>query len=151
MRQRFGLVFFVCMVTVALAPAKAPPQDDARGLQGTWQVVELEANGAKKSAEEIQGWKVVFEGDELWLVKPDGTDPKLRFKRDSARHPGTIDLIVQEGKDKGKVAPGIYARDNGRLRLCVNIFGNLSYRPAEFKTKEGDGVAFATLERTPAR
>jgi len=59
----------------------------------------------------------------------------------------TIDLIVQEGDDKGKVALGIYGLDKGRLRLCLNIFGDPSYRPMEFKTQDRDGAGFAILER----
>jgi uncharacterized protein (TIGR03067 family) len=151
MRQRFVFVFVTFLFTPMLTLATEPPTGDTRDLQGTWQIVELEANGAKKSAEEIQGWKVIFENDEMWVVKPSGKDPKLQFKLDPTKGPKTIDLIVQEGKDKGKVAPGIYAFGNGQLRLCINIFGHLSFRPREFKTQEGDGVGFATLKRVEAK
>jgi hypothetical protein len=41
----------------------------------------------------------------------------------------------------------IYSLDKDKLRLCINIFGDPSYRPAEFKTKDGDGAGFAVLER----
>ena len=111
--------------------------DDTRELQGTWQTVELEANGEKKSPEETQELKIVIKKDELWVVKPTGTDPKVKFKVDSQKSPKTIDLIAQEGEDKGKVSPGIYALEKGRLRLCINIFGDVSYRPAEFKPAGG--------------
>jgi uncharacterized protein (TIGR03067 family) len=151
MGRQLLFVFVSFLVTPMLALAKEPPSGDAVEVQGTWRFVELEANGAKKPAEEIEGWKVVFEGDDLWVVKPSGTDPKLKFKLDATRDPKTIDLVVQEGKDRGKVAPGIYALGNGQLRLCINIFGDPSYRPSEFKTREGDGVGFATLERVQAK
>jgi uncharacterized protein (TIGR03067 family) len=151
MRPQCAFVLVAFLFTTGIALAKEPPSGDARGLQGTWQMVDLEANGEKKPPEDIQGWKIIFEEDELWLVKPSGADPRLKFKLDPTKGPKTIDLIVQEGKDKGKVAPGIYALDNGRLRLCINIFGDLSYRPGEFKTREGDGVGFATLERVKAK
>jgi uncharacterized protein (TIGR03067 family) len=87
----------------------------------------------------------------VWLVKPSGTDPKLKFKLDPTKGPKTIDLIVQEGQHMGKAAPGIYGLGNGQLRLCINIFGDLSHRPMEFKTQERDGVGLATLERVKAR
>jgi hypothetical protein len=61
--------------------------------------------------------------------------------------PKTIDLIVQEGNDKGKVAPGNYGSDKGQLRLCINTFDDPSYRPMDFKTQDRDGVGFAVLER----
>jgi uncharacterized protein (TIGR03067 family) len=151
MRRQFVFLFASFLLTAGLAGAKEAPADDASDLQGTWQVLGLEANGAKQPADDFQGWKVVFKGDEMWVVKPSKTDPKLKFKLDPTKGPKTIDLIVQEGKDKGKVAPGIYALGNGRLRLCINIFGDLSYRPKAFKTRERDGVGFATLERVKAK
>jgi uncharacterized protein (TIGR03067 family) len=151
MRPQYVFVLIGFLFTTGFAWAKEPPSGDARDLQGTWQIVDLEANGAKKPAEEIQGWKIIFEDDELWVVKPSGADPKLKFKLDPTKDPKTIELVVQEGKDKGKVAPGIYALGNGQLRLCINIFGDLSYQPREFKTRDGDGVGFATLERVKAK
>jgi uncharacterized protein (TIGR03067 family) len=151
MRHLFVLVLVGLLVIPLLALAKETPPGDAGELQGAWQVVGLEANGEKKAAEEFREWKVVFKNDEIWVAKPEGTDPKLKFKLDPTKSPKTIDLIVQEGKNKGKVAPGIYDLGNGRLRLCLNVFGNPSYRPGEFKTKEGDGVGFATLERVKAK
>jgi uncharacterized protein (TIGR03067 family) len=135
----------------SLALAKEPVSGDVKNLQGTWRFVALEANVSKKPAEETQGWKVIFRGDEMWVVKPTGTDPKLMFKLDPIKDSKTIDLIVQEGKDKGKVAPGIYTFGNSQLRLCLNIFGDPSYRPREFKTQERDGVGFATLEQVNAK
>ncbi len=144
-RYGFLLVGFLFIGTLSLA--QDADSGDAKLIQGTWQIVELEANGAKKAAEEFEGWKMIFQNDEVWVVKPSGSDPKLKFKLDSGKSPKTIDLIVQEGKDKGKVAPGIYAFANGQLRLCINIFGDLTYRPKEFKTQDKDGVGFAVLER----
>ncbi len=118
-------------------------------LQGTWQMVDLEGNGEKKPADEVQGLKIVFEGDRLWLIKPEGADPKLKYHLDPAKK--TIDLTVLEGKDAGKVVPGIYSLEKGQLRLCINIFGDSSIRPSEYKTQQGDGAVFATLERSKAK
>jgi uncharacterized protein (TIGR03067 family) len=147
MRLRFAFLFVGSLFTLVLAAAQGALADDAKDLQGTWQVVSLEANGENKPADEFTGWKFVFEGDQGWLIKPDETSPKFKFKLDAAKAPKTIDLIVQEGNDKGKVAPGIYGLNEGQLRLCINIFGDPSYRPMEFKTKERDGAGFAVLER----
>jgi uncharacterized protein (TIGR03067 family) len=147
MRLQFALMFGGVLLAAGIAWSQQTISGDAGNLQGTWQVVDLEANGEKKPAEEIQGWKLTFKNDELWLDKPTGSDPKLKFKLDAAQSPKRIDLIVQEGKDKGRVAPGIYALANGQLRLCINIFGNPSYRPREFKTQDQDGTGFVILER----
>lgn len=136
-----GCLFFFPIFT--FAGDKSSKQ--AGELQGTWQVLDLEGNGEKKSADEAQGLKIVFEGDQIWVIKPAGADPKLKFKLDPEKK--TIDLTVQEGKDAGKVVLGIFSFENGQLRLCVNIFGNPSFRPSEFKTQQGDGAVFLVLER----
>lgn len=147
MRQRFAFLFVGSLFTVVFAAAQIALADDAMDLQGTWQVMSLEANGENKPADEFKGWKFVFDGDQAWIVKPEQTTDKCKFKLDAAKAPKTIDLIVQEGDDKGKVAPGIYGFEKGQLRLCINIFGDPSYRPMEFKTQEKDGAGFAILER----
>jgi hypothetical protein len=59
-------------------------------------------------------------------------------------------LTVQEGRDTGKTVPGIYAFHEGRLMLCINIFGDPMHRPSEFKSYDRDGVGFATLKRIAA-
>ena len=147
MRLRFAFLLVGSLSTAVLAAAQAALADDAKNLIGTWNIISLEANGESKPAEEFKGWKFVFEGDQGWIVKPEETSPKFKFKLDAAKDPKTIDLIVQEGDDKGKVVPGIYALEEGRLRLCINIFGDPSYRPMEFKTQDNDGAGFAVLER----
>jgi uncharacterized protein (TIGR03067 family) len=147
MRPRFALLLVGFSFTSVLAAAQAVLADDAKDLQGTWQVVTLEANGENKPADEFKGWKFVFEGEQGWLIKPEETSPKFKFKLDAAKAPKSIDLIVQEGDDKGKVVPGIYGFDKGQLRLCINIFGDPSYRPSDFKTQDRDGAGFAVLER----
>jgi uncharacterized protein (TIGR03067 family) len=147
MRQRFAFRLVGALLTMVLAGATRTLADDAKDLQGTWQVVSLEANGENKSAEEFEGWKFVFEGDQTWLVKPEETSRKFKFKLDAAKAPKSIDLIAQDGNEKGKVALGIYGFKDGQLRLCINIFGDPSYRPMEFKTQDKDGAGFAVLER----
>lgn len=141
----FGCFLFPPIFTFA---GERSPNQDAE-FQGTWQVLDLEGNGEKKPADEAQGLKIIFEGDQIWLVKPTGADPKLKFKLNPEKK--TIDLTVQEGKDAGKVALGIYSFANGQLRLCVNIFGDPSFRPSEFKTQQGDGAVFVALKRAKVK
>ena len=106
MRSRVAFLLVGSLFTLVFVGAQAALADDAKDLQGTWQIVSLEANGENKPAEEFKGWKFVFEGDQGRLIKPEETSQKFKFKLDAAKAPKTIDLIVQEGDDKGKVAPG---------------------------------------------
>jgi uncharacterized protein (TIGR03067 family) len=131
-----------------LVAAEPKSADDAKSLQGTWQAVDLEANGEKRPDDQAKELQLVFTGDEVFAVKPQGEDPRNKFKLDSSKSPKTIDLIPCDGESKGKRFAGIYDLKDGQLRLCINIFGQDStQRPTEFKTKAGDGVVFATLKR----
>jgi uncharacterized protein (TIGR03067 family) len=139
-------IFVACFFTAAIAAADDKTANDTKELQGSWQVVSLEGNGEARPDDEAKELQIVFKGDEIFAVKPKGEDPRSKFKVDSSKTPKTIDLRPVAEKDK--IVAGIYSLNNGQLKLCINIFGqDTTKRPTEFKTHEGDGVAFAVLER----
>jgi uncharacterized protein (TIGR03067 family) len=121
--------------------------DDARDIQGAWRIVEAEGNGEMKPIDEIDILKIQIDEHHLWAVRATGSDPKLKFSLDPQQSPKAMDLTVTEGNDAGKVRPGIYRLEDKRLKLCLNIFGDPGHRPTDFRTKEGDGAVFVTLER----
>ena len=141
-------ILVVCFFTAAIAAAADKTANDAKELQGVWQAVRLEANGEARPDGEVKELQIVFKGNEVFAVKPEGEDPHLKFKVNPGKTPKTMDLTVMEGSDKGKTAAGIYSLKDGRLQVCINIFGqDTSQRPKEFKTQAGDGVVAGTFER----
>jgi uncharacterized protein (TIGR03067 family) len=148
MLSRVLCIFTTCLFTTVIAVADDKSANDAKDLQGVWQAVDAEANGENLPANQAKELKIVFKGDEIFVVKPSGNDPKNKFKLDPGKTPKTIDVIPIDGSDKGTIHAGIYALKNGRLTLCINIFGkDPAVRPTEFKTKVSDGVGLITLER----
>ena len=148
MLNRVLCVFAACSFTAVIAVAADKSASDAKDLQGTWQAVDLEANGEKSPADQVKELQIVIKADEIFAVKPHGEDPRNKFKLDSSRTPKTIDLTPLDGPRKGGIVAGIYSLQNGQLRLCINIFGkDPARRPTEFKTQAGDGVGLVTLER----
>ena len=148
MFHRVPCICAACFFTTVIALAGEKSANDNKNLQGTWQAVDLEANGQKSPDDQVKELQIVIKGDEIFAVKPEGEGRKCKFKLDSSKTPNTIDLSPLDGPDKGKTAAGICSLKNGQLRLCVNIFGqDTAQRPKEFKTQAGDGVVFATLER----
>jgi len=146
MLRRVLYIFMVCFFTAAIAAADDKTASDSKELQGVWQVVSLEANGEARPDDEAKELQIVFKGDEIFAVKPQGEDPRSKFKVDSSKTPKTIDLRPVAEKDK--IVAGIYSLKDGQLKLCINIFGqDTTKRPTEFKTHEGDGIAFAVLKR----
>ena len=134
-------------LTLALSAEEKAPLD-IKTIQGKWQAIDIEGNGQKFSPEAIKEFKVVIQGDQMYAIKSQTEDPKHKIKLDPTRSPKTIDLIPLEGARKDIPAQGIYSLEDGRLKLCVNIFGkDPTRRPKEFGTRDGDGVAFVILER----
>ena len=141
-------ILVVCFFTAAIASADDKTANDTKELQGVWQAVSLEGNGEARPDDEAKELQIVFKGDEIFAVKPKGEEPHLKFKLDPGKTPKAIDLIHIEGSDKGKTAAGIYCLKDGRLRVCINIFGqDTSQRPKEFKTQAGTGVVAGTFVR----
>ena len=148
MLNRVLCVFAACSFIVVNAAADDKSANDAKELQGVWQAVDIEANGEKSPDDQVKELKIVFKGDEIFVVKPSGEDPKNKFKLDSSKTPKTIDVIPIDGEDKGTIHAGIYSLKKGRLTLCLNIFGkDPALRPTTFKTQARDGVGLVTLER----
>lgn len=157
MWNRVLCTFAACSFIAVIAVADDKSANDAKDLQGVWQAVDLEGNGEKQPADQVHELQIVIKADEVFAVRPRGEDPRNKFRLDSTKAPKTIDLTPVDGPRKEQIVPGIYSLKNGRLTLCINIFGKDSpaKRPADFKTREGDGVVLVTLERAkvphPAR
>jgi uncharacterized protein (TIGR03067 family) len=148
MCRRLICVLAALSFTVVIGVAGEQSANNVKDLQGTWQAVEIEGNGEKAPAEQVRELKVVIEGDMLYAVKPQGEDPKNKFKIDATKKPQTIDLFPVDGDRKGQQIAGIYSLENGQLRICINLFGkDTTQRPTTFKTQEGTGVACVILER----
>jgi RNA polymerase sigma factor (sigma-70 family) len=129
------------------APKGGTPADDAKALQGEWQVVELEADGKKDTSEGVTHVRLTFRGDEITLrsTLDEGVMRKIKFKLDPSAKPRQIDLLSLDGPEKGKTTPGIYSLEKGRLRIG---YGRVDgKRPADFKTRPEDDRLVLILER----
>jgi uncharacterized protein (TIGR03067 family) len=147
---RIPITLALLFVPAAIAFADGKSGEVAKNLQGTWQAVYLETNGEKAPDNEAKDLKIVFQGDLVFSLKPQGEGPKVKFRIDTGKNPYTIDLIPIDGTNPAKIATGILALENGKLKLCLNLFGkDTTRRPTEFKTHSGDGtgIGYAVLER----
>ena len=146
MLRRMLFIFTACSFTAVIALAGDKSASDAKNLQGSWQAVYLEANGKKSPDDQVKELQLVFKGNQVFTVKPEGEGQMCKFKLGASKKLNTIDLSPADGK--GKPAAGIYSLKNRQLKVCINLFGkDTARRPTEFKTHEGDGVGFAILDR----
>jgi uncharacterized protein (TIGR03067 family) len=128
-----------------LAPAApAPKQDDAKALPGTWRGVTVEEQG-KSSKAEGKKYLLVIEKGTLTLKEGSAVVVRGPLKLDPRSKPKRLDLTVAEGAGKGHAVLGIYERDGGVLKWCVNRPG-LDKRPEGLSTK-GTPHIFWTFKR----
>lgn len=134
---------------VALASAAGKPNlniavDDLQTLQGTWNFVALEVDGAQIPEGMLNGSNITIKGDNFKSISG-GVTYEGTIKIDASKTPKTLDLIFTEGPEKGKTAPGIYELGGDNWKICLSL--GASSRPTEFATKPGTGHALETLKR----
>ena len=69
-------------------------------LQGTWDIVALEIEGATMGESAFRGSQIVVKGNAFTAVGM-GDTYKGKLKVDAAKTPKTLDLAFEEGPEKG--------------------------------------------------
>jgi uncharacterized protein (TIGR03067 family) len=129
MRIRIVLVLGAVALSLAADEPKEVPKDkELASLQGTWKLEGVESNGkahdvpTKPPRWVIKGNKVFYGGEELAVLKLDGTT-----------NPKTVDLGFLSPK---RIHEGIYSVDKDTLKLCVNRrTEGVKERPSDFETE----------------
>jgi uncharacterized protein (TIGR03067 family) len=132
-------------------PAKPPegpaPGPQAKGLQGTWRMVGLEAQGASI---DVPTEKVVeITADKLTIRDGDKSGVSFAYQLDPAGDPPGIVLRPLDGPDKGKEVQGLYGLAGDRLRLLLMPSGRP--RPRALETKPGGNLVVLVLRRQGAK
>ncbi|HEY2840076.1 MAG TPA: TIGR03067 domain-containing protein [Pirellulales bacterium] len=144
-------VFLLTLLAgLAIADEKAgdavKAKDQAQ-LQGLWQAVAMEANGAKAPDDEIQRFQLLFKEGKL-TFNPKADNREHAFEIDAAAKPKALDVIPGDGVKKGTKLPcAIYELTGDKLVFCINKEMTGDKRPTQFKTAPGDGMVLITLER----
>jgi uncharacterized protein (TIGR03067 family) len=119
--------------------------DDLQKLQGTWQAVALEHNGAKLSADAVKKFRVVIR-DNTITFDPDGNKREASFALGTSNKPKAIFLKTDV---KGPTVRGIYGVTDKELKICFdNDEGKTT--PTDFVTTPDSGLTLITLERAAA-
>lgn len=143
-----NLLWLAALAAGALAlagPASAEDKkaDDAKAIQGTWKVESAESSdGNAPPPEEIAKIKFVIDKEMITIDMGERKRP-AKYKLDPGKKPKQIDIMPDEGDNKGKTYPGIYELSGDTLKLC---FSRADTRPSEFAAK-GDKVFYIVLKR----
>jgi len=121
----------------------APPAADAAKkaldqIQGTWQVVTFNGQSAPAGVDV----HLTFTGDKYEQWANGTADERGSFKVNPATKPASIDLMIAEGSDAGKLQLGVYEINGDTLSLTFSAPSD----PVRQKTL-ADGAVVVILKK----
>lgn len=127
-----------------LVAADDPIPKGLEKIQGTWVLDSLVVEGKEIPQVNLKNTKLTIKGDKYTFVNGDVTNKGV-YKVDATKKPMTLDIVVDEGPDKGKTLPAIYEADGDSLKICLSIKGKL--RPEAFGSKADSGVVLESWKK----
>jgi len=145
MRKRFAAVVCVALCAV-VAPAGDGKGKGGPKVEGSWATTSLMLDGKKLPGDVLEKIMPAFtfkEGKYASLVMGK-QDEAGSYKIDASAKPAHIDLMIEEGKDKGKTQLGLVAVDGDVLKMALAQPGEKD-RPKNF---DGATGIVATFKRS---
>jgi uncharacterized protein (TIGR03067 family) len=136
----------LALAALTLSARAGDGKKDRERLQGTWKLVKLFAKGEAVPAKLLEGTTLVIKGETMiTVVVKNGKEKKLKgtYKLDPSRKPREIDIVADEGPNKGTKELGIYELDGDTLRVALNR----DKRPTDFTTGEKSMTGVYTFQR----
>jgi uncharacterized protein (TIGR03067 family) len=128
---------------VAVAWAAEPVSDSAK-LQGTWQAIAAERNGAP--APDVLGHRLVFTKDRFQITREARLLYGGTYAADSSVQPARINFRQDEGSTLRGEWKGIYRFEAGRLEIIDNADDMSKPAPTQFVTAPGSGYVLLRFE-----
>lgn len=128
----------VGMIVAALAfafgiVAQDVKATDTKQLQGTWVIASINGQPMPEGAPPMT---LTFAGDKYHQTVGGNVNERGSIKVDASKKPMTIDLLIAEGDDAGKIQLGIFEVTGDTLRANLDTPG-AGQRPTDFTVKDG--------------
>ncbi|MEQ8786983.1 MAG: TIGR03067 domain-containing protein [Pirellulaceae bacterium] len=138
--MRFGVVLalaVICLLGAAAPEKAATPDADVHALQGEWVLRGGEAEGEVLTEDQLQGGKLIIEGDRYTVTLPELGVVSGIETLDATQQPKTIDITDTTGPHVGQVCLGVYELAGDEFRVVFASPGG--QRPTKFETKPASG------------
>ena len=128
----------------AVAFAQDNAKDDLAKFQGNWTIESVIVEGKELPAEVVGAFKMSFK-DNNYTVLIGQEKTEGSFSLDPSKNPKTIDIVPENGPDRGRKQLGIYEIDGDKIKICAAQPGK--DRPTNFETKDKIGYTVMILRR----
>jgi uncharacterized protein (TIGR03067 family) len=140
---------FAGIVGLSLCAVFAPAQGDKGGpkIEGSWSATSLTFGDKKLPADVLEKLmpSFTFKAGKYSSTVMGKQDEAGSYKIDAKKKPAHIDLMVEEGNDKGKTQLGLIAVDGDMLKMVMARPGEKD-RPKDLEG--GAGIIVATFKRS---
>jgi uncharacterized protein (TIGR03067 family) len=137
------------ILSIVISSGSDDKDDDTKKelkkLQGVWRIVLIESEGFKMDKLGKDAKLTVMDGKLVFVV---GDIPlNADYKLNPSKNPKTIDMVLMDPCNKGKVILGIYDLQGEDLKICFSLPGK--ERPTDFTAKENSKRKLYILKRIP--
>jgi len=119
---------------------QADEKPEAMAIQGTWEIVSAEIGGQLFPVEAFNKSQLVLKDGKYQFGIDQGA-----YKLIDAEGKKGIDVIGEQGPNKGKTIPAIYEIKGDSLKICYDLAGKT--RPGKLETEKDTRQFLATYKR----
>jgi uncharacterized protein (TIGR03067 family) len=130
---------------LAAEPNDPSTKTDIEKWQGEWRVASMENNGQLAPPDSVKKITLTVTGTD-YHFKNGPIHERGTYKFHADKNPKELDIVVGDGKDKGKVHLAIYKVDADELVICLD--GANRKRPKELSGKFGSGCVLEVWRRS---
>src|SRR5439155_10659564 len=113
-------------------PKAVAVKKDLEQLKGAWIATSYVKDMKPAPEADLKMMKLAIDGDQVSFTK--GKDlRKSTYKLDPTQKPKTVDIVMIDGPDKGKMLQGIYEINGDEFKICLALLDKP--RPKEFAAK----------------
>jgi uncharacterized protein (TIGR03067 family) len=131
-----GLVILLLVAVVVAAATRGGSTNDT-SLQGTWTLIKGEADGKALTEKDLKNGKLVIKGDHYTVTLPGRDTLTGTQKIDTTKETKTIDIVDDNGANKGKACLGIFTVKGDEFEVVFAAAGKS--RPTKFTTAPESG------------
>lgn len=132
---------------LAADSADEAAKKDLEKWQGTWHAVSIQTDGKLTPADQLQKITLTVKGADYHFQNGAFSEHGT-YKFQATKNPKQLDIVVGDGKDKGKVYLATYKVEGDELTICLETAN--AKRPTEFTGRAGSGQVLEVWRRAQA-